>query len=233
MLLNELATGDDVKIKKINKALKETFGFTLASEIEMDKLDSLYTKVADDLYNLKLNLGNARSADYMKTVLMLEGLKILKQQKLDEQLLGGRGGRAYEKVVNWLKIAVEDACEKGDDYDEAVYDAMKQYRSSMYRFEDDLVEFDLRKVTQDCAGEMAFTEGLGDTIANVGNKIVDKGTEIGNKVAAKAADIAGICSCCGLKCFYLALSIYKALLHILELLLCSFQFLFCKIQLTA
>jgi len=163
MLLNELATSDDKKIKKINKVLKETFGFSLASEIDSGKLNSLYTKISDDLYNLKLDLGNARSAEYMQKVLVLEGLKILiEQKKLDEQLMGGKGGRAYEKVVNWLKIAVNDACEKGDEYDEAIYDAMKAYRSSMYRFADDVIEFDLRKETQECAGELAFTENVNE-----------------------------------------------------------------------
>jgi len=163
MLLNELATSGDKKIKKINKVLKETFGFSLASDIETGKLNTLYTKISDDLYNLKLDLGNAQSATYMQKVLVLEGLKILiEQKKLDEQLMGGKGGRAYEKVINWLKVAVNDACEKGDDYDEAIYEALKAYRSSMYRFPDDVVEYDLRKETQECAGEMAFTESLNE-----------------------------------------------------------------------
>lgn len=60
MLLNEITTSDKLKIKKINKALKETYGFTLVSEVETGKLNQLYTKIADDLYNLKLNLGTAR-----------------------------------------------------------------------------------------------------------------------------------------------------------------------------
>ena len=159
MLLNELATSDDRKIKKINKVLKETFGFSLVSDIDTGKLNTLYTKISDDLYNLKLDLGNAQNAEYMQKVLVLEGLKILIEKKqLDEQLMGGKGGRAYEKVISWLTVAVNDACEKGDDYDEAVYDALKAYRSSMYRFPDDVVEFDLRKETQECAGELAFTE---------------------------------------------------------------------------
>lgn len=161
MLLNELATSGDKKIKKINKVLKETFGFSLASEIDTGKLNSLYTKISDDLYNLKLDLGDARSAEYMQKVLVLEGLKILiEQKKLDESLMSGKGARAYEKVINWLRVAVNDACEKGDEYDEAIYDAMKAYRSSIYRWEDDVVEFDLRKETQECAGELAFTESV-------------------------------------------------------------------------
>jgi len=169
MLLNELATSSDTKIRKINKVLKETFGFSLVSDIETGKLNTLYTKISDDLYNLKLDLGNAQNAEYMQKVLVLEGLKILIEKKqLDEQLMGGKGGRAYEKVINWLKVAVNDACEKGDEYDEAIYDALKAYRSSMYRFPDDVVEFDLRKETQECAGEMAFTEGLTEGEFEVG-----------------------------------------------------------------
>ena len=72
MLLNEITTSVEVRIAKINKVLKETYGFTLASEVETGKLNQLYTKIADDLYDLKLDLSTAQSPAYVQKVLILE-----------------------------------------------------------------------------------------------------------------------------------------------------------------
>jgi hypothetical protein len=152
MFLKDFTTSDEKKIAKINKALKEAFGFTLASNIESGKLESLYTKIADDLYNLKLNLGTVRDKEYAKKLLVKEGLGILLSKvKLDESLLAGPGANAYERVIKWLSEFVTNACEVGDEYEEAIYDAMKHYRSSKYRFNDAMVEQDLRNSTAMCS----------------------------------------------------------------------------------
>jgi hypothetical protein len=153
MLLKDLTISDEKKLAKINKALKEAFGFTLASKIESGKLQTLYTKVADDLYNLKLNLGDAKDKDYAKKLLVKEGLAILvrKDKTLQEGLLNGPGANAYERVIAWLTDYVNNACEVGDEYEEAIYEAMKHYRSSKYRFNDAMVEQDLRNSTAHCA----------------------------------------------------------------------------------
>ena len=96
MLLNEITTSDDLKIKKINDVLQKTYGFTLVSEVKTGTLNSLYTQIADDLYDLKLDLSTAKSPNYMQKVLVLEGLKILIKKnntRLEEeaQVLAGKG----------------------------------------------------------------------------------------------------------------------------------------------
>ena len=146
MLLKELETSNERRIAKINKALKESYGFSLNSEIDPAKLNKLYTKISDDLYNLKLNNATARDGEYVEKVLVKEGLEILRESAM----LAGPGGRAMERVVGFLADFVRNACEVGDEYEEAMRDAMKQYRSSKYRFDDDHVEFELRKLTADC-----------------------------------------------------------------------------------
>lgn len=153
MLLNEITTSEEVQIKKINKALKETYGFTLVSEISTGKINQLYTKVADDLYNLKLDQATAQDPAYMQKVLVLEGLKMLKDRKiqqLSEVAIAGPGGRALDRVLGRLSQYVHRACEIGDEYEEAIKDAMKSYAIQPYRFDSDLVEFELRKLTTDC-----------------------------------------------------------------------------------
>jgi len=153
MLLNEITTSDELKIKKINKVLKETFGFTLVSEVKTGTLNTLYTQIADDLYNLKLNLNTAKDPAYVQKLLVLEGLKILiekNNKRLDEAgVLAGKGSRAFTRILDELQKFVDRVCEMGDDYEEAIKDAMKHYRSSKYRFPDEVVEFELRKATED------------------------------------------------------------------------------------
>jgi len=148
MLLNELTTSDEKRIAKINRALKESYGFTLNSSVGINKLQSLHAKVTNDLYSLKLNQATARDAEYIEKVLVKEGLEILRESAM----MAGPGGRALERVVGLLSEFVRHACEVGDEYEEAIRDAMKQYRSSKYRFNDDHVEYEVRNLTADCTG---------------------------------------------------------------------------------
>ena len=171
MLLNEITTSDEVKINKINEVLKETFGFTLVSEVKTGKLNQLYTKIADDLYNLKLDLSTVREAEYVQKLLVLEGLKLLiarNNKKLDEAaVIAGRGGRKLELVVNKLADYVRKACDVGDSYETAIDDAMRAYELWPYRFDRQVVEHELRKLTvHDCSDALDFADGA--AIAEVG-----------------------------------------------------------------
>ena len=162
MLLNEITTSDDLKITKINKVLKETYGFTLVSEVKTGTLNSLYTQIADDLYNLKLDLSTAKDPAYIQKVLVLEGLKILinkNNTRLEEAaVLAGKGGRAFTRILTDLSAFVDKVCEMGDDYEDAIRDAMKHYRSSKYRFADEVVEYELRKATVDDCTDTVLDE---------------------------------------------------------------------------
>ncbi len=166
MLLNEITTSDDLKIKKINDVLQKTYGFTLVSEVKSGTLNSLYTQIADDLYDLKLDLSTAKSPNYMQKVLVLEGLKILIKKnntRLEEEVnvIAGKGGRAFQRILNDLTAFVDKVCEMGDDYEEAIKDAMKHYRSSKYRFSDEVVEYELRKTTVDDCTDTVLDEVCG------------------------------------------------------------------------
>jgi len=170
MLLNEITTSDEVKIDKINKALKETYGFTLVSDVESGKLNQLYTKIADDLYDLKLNLSTAQDPAYMQALLVQEGLKMLivrSNSRLNEAaIMAGRGGRKLELVVNKLAEYVRKACDVGDSYETAVADAMRAYELWPYRFERDVVEHEVRKVTvHDCTDSLVYDEASSFAIA--------------------------------------------------------------------
>lgn len=156
MLLKDLQADNSRKLARINKTLKEQFGFTLASDIRSGKLNKLYTKIADDLYNLKLDLSDVKDKEYVQKLLVAEGLKIMIDNKrkeietLRESHLAGPGARRYEAALNAASSDVEYACSVGDDYEEAIKDAMKAYRSSELRFPDEMFEFDLREMTASC-----------------------------------------------------------------------------------
>ena len=163
MLLNEITTSDEAKIKKINKALKETYGFSLVSDIKTGKLNQLYTKIADDLYNLKLNQATAQDSAYMQKLLVLEGLKMIRERKIEQldeaAMLAGRGGRALERIVNKLATYVLKACDVGDSWETAIDDAMRAYEIQPYRFDRDLVEHELRKLTvHECTDALIHNE---------------------------------------------------------------------------
>lgn len=160
MLLRELATSNDRKIAKINRVLKETYGFTLNSDVEIPKIVALQEKVAAELHALKMNQVTAKDSRYVKAVLVQEGLGMLVTKLYESSVapVVGPGAQAFQRVLSWLSDYVRQACEVGDDHDEAVYEAMKQYRSSKYRFDDALVEFELRKATADCSTPTAPQE---------------------------------------------------------------------------
>lgn len=167
MLLRDLHSNTARRMEKINKLLRERFGFSLASEVETGKLNCLYKKIADDLYNLKLDLSTVKDKEYTQKLLVAEGLKLMlearreKVETLREAHLVGPGAHRYESALNAAAASVEHACSIGDDYEEAIHDAMKAYRSSELRFPDEMFEYDLREMTQHCTldAQIAQYEG--------------------------------------------------------------------------
>jgi len=152
MLLRELTISNDRKIAKINRVLKETYGFTLNSDVELPKIVALQEKITAELRSLKMNQVTAKDSRYVKAILVHEGLGMLVAKLYESSVapITGPGAEAFQRVLSWLGDYVRQACEVGDDHDEAVYEAMKQYRSSKYRFDDALVEYELRKATAEC-----------------------------------------------------------------------------------
>jgi len=194
MLLNELQISNNKKLAKINKALKESFGFTLVSTIEPNKLNSLYKKISNDLYSMKLNLGTPKAPEYTKQMLVLEGLKIL----INESEHDMAASAAYQRVLGWLKEYVRKAMLVGDPESEAIYDAMKQYNSSKYRWPSEKVRADLEFAV---AG---VEETLGGTLAGaaIGGALggpvgAFRGASIGHMMTDESVEEDDTCRGCG------------------------------------
>ena len=158
MLLNELSISADRKITRINRLLKETYGFVLTSNVEVKKLERLASKIAEDIYELKLNGETPRDAEYSKKLLIKEGIAtMLSKHKLAEGMTGP-GSNVYRRVVSWLTDYACKLIDIGDSVDDAVTDAMRHYRSSKYRFPDMEVEHDLRKEIAACTDDFVSPE---------------------------------------------------------------------------
>lgn len=188
MLLKDLQSNNTRKMEKINKLLRERFGFSLASEIETGKLNRLYTKIADDLYNLKLDLSSMRDKEYTQKLLVAEGLKMMlasrreRVEELRESHLVGPGARRYEAALQAASADVEHACSVGDDYEEAIKDAMKAYRSSELRFPDEMFEFDLRDMTKHCTLDSQIAQYEGPVDSDFDNAPVEVMEDAGHSI---------------------------------------------------
>lgn len=79
---------------------------------------------------------------------MKEAVQILQvKQELNE----GQQEKAYAQVIKWLCDYVVKATTVGDDFDDALRSAMKEYRSSQWRFDDERVKNDVAKI---CASRL-------------------------------------------------------------------------------
>lgn len=103
----------------------------------------------------------------MQTLLVQEGLKMLiitNNARLNEAaMMVGRGGRKLELVVNKLADYVFKACDVGDSFETAIADAMRAYELWPYRFDKQVVEYEVRKLTEyDCedTGQVAVESVL-------------------------------------------------------------------------
>jgi len=140
MLVEDFNRSVNRKINKINKLLKEEYGFSLPKNIPSKKLFQMTDVISEEIQNLKLNGNDARSnRDISKNLLILEGLKALGEKiHINEQHYQMSG--PYQAVVDWLGQHIADCCEVGDDFDDACNSAMREYRSSKWRFPDSDVE---------------------------------------------------------------------------------------------
>lgn len=145
MLLNDIGKSPDTTFKKINQHLESSYGFKITEDISDCDLITIMEKIEDEITDLKIRGDDAKaSPEISKRLLVLEGIKTLREfailqfQSPDlENVINGM----TNFVVNSFRISGMTHA----DFEESVRDAMKQYRSSKYRFPDDLVEQRVRK----------------------------------------------------------------------------------------
>lgn len=140
MLLNDIGRSPDTTFKKINQHLQTNYGFRIAEDISDRDLVSIMEQIEEEIFDLKLKGEDSKaSSEISKRLLILEGMQNLREYtmiKLESPDLERVLGALADFVFKSFRLSGTTH----DDFNECLRDAMKHYRSSQYRFPDDLVE---------------------------------------------------------------------------------------------
>lgn len=150
MLLEDFRKNSVKKFKKINKMLGEQYGISISTKTTVGELEKSQTEVYENVQQLKVNGSVSNNCpELSKNLLVLEGIEvILERKRVDEQHAELQSSGPYLRVIDWLSDFVAKNIELGDEEDDALSQAMKEYRSSKWRFPDELIRHDCRKKAQ-------------------------------------------------------------------------------------
>lgn len=145
MLLNDIGKSPNTTFRKINQHLETNYGFKIAEDVSDRDLVAIMEQIEEEITDLKVKGDDAKtSPEISKRLLVLEGI-----QSLHEFAMVQFQSPDLENVVNGLADFVHDSFRLGgtthQDFEECVKDGMKHYRSSKYRFPDDIIEQRVRQ----------------------------------------------------------------------------------------
>jgi len=145
MLLNDIGKSPDTTFRKINQHLETNYGFKIAEDTSDRDLVAIMEQIEGEITDLKIKGDDAKaSPEISKRLLVLEGIKTLREFAILQFQ-----SPDLENVVGGMCNFVCDHFRLGGmhhaDFEESVKDAMKHYRSSKYRFPDDVIEQRVRQ----------------------------------------------------------------------------------------
>lgn len=153
MLLKEFERASNRRFSVITRTLKESFNVTINQATSLKDLDAIAESVTKKIDNLKRSGKQTETCpELSKYLLMKEAAMILRGK---QELIEGKQEQAYSQIITWLCDCVVKATTVGDDFDDAMRSAMKEYRSSKWRFDDERVAVDVSRLC------MAQLEGIG------------------------------------------------------------------------
>lgn len=164
MLLNDIGKSPDATLRKINQHLESNYGFRIAEDVSDRDLVAIMEQVEGEITDLKIKGGDAKaSPEISKRLLVLEGIKTLREFAILQFQ-----SPDLENVVSGMCDFVCKHFRLGGmhhaDFEESVKDAMKHYRSSKYRFPDDLIEQRVRQGSMNKIQSMSTTAGAGENV---------------------------------------------------------------------
>lgn len=172
MLLDDISNSPSITLKKINRHLKDNYGLTLAENASSDDLNVIMEQIQDEITELKLKGDDAKSsAEISKRLLILEGLTNLKET----EMVNIKSPK-LDFVINSLVEYVVDAFEISGyhgmpEFDKAMDRAMDEYRSSRYRFPDEMIE---QRVRQEALNRIKSGQAEQGTSSPIGSGIQDE-----------------------------------------------------------
>jgi len=157
MLLNDIGKSPDTTFRRINQHLETNYGFKIAEDASDKDLVSIMEQIEEEITDLKVKGDDARgSPEISKRLLVLEGIKSLREFALmnfQSPKLNLVVGNLVDYVVDTFEITGMQQV----DFERAVDRAMDEYRSSRYRFPDEIIE---QRVRQDAMARIQASAAL-------------------------------------------------------------------------
>lgn len=140
MLLNDIGKSPNSTFRKINHHLETNYGFKIAENVSDKDLVAIMEQIEAEITELKVKGNDSKaSPEISKRLLVLEGIRSLRESSMTQFQ-----SPDLEHVVNSLADFIQDSFRLSgtthSDFEECVRDGMKHYRSSRYRFPDQMVE---------------------------------------------------------------------------------------------
>jgi len=205
MYLNQIEIHDNKKLKKLNNYLRENFKIRVDINSTEEDLQSLRECTIDEIQDLKIVHGcTPKDADLSKSLAVVEAVDLILSSRKNVKESSERFG-PYTRIVDMLSDAVAKYVKQGDDMDTAISIAMREYRSSTYRYPDFEIEQAVRSSVNaklmggdDSLVDENMAKGLGVEM-DEGGDFYHPDTEYGSvkpsaKPRAKAKDVPTVYS---------------------------------------
>jgi hypothetical protein len=152
MLLNDIGRVPSTTLRKINQHLESNYGFKITEAAQDHDLVAIMETIQDEITDLKIKGDDAKgSPEISKRLLVLEGLKTLREFAMI-QFQSPKLETVIKGMTDFVIDTFHHAGTSMADFDEAMKDAMKVYRSSKYRFPDDYIEQRVRSAAMASLG---------------------------------------------------------------------------------
>ena len=152
MLLNDIGRAPSTTLRKINQHLESNYGFKITEAAQDHDLVAIMETIQDEITDLKIKGDDAKgSPEISKRLLVLEGLKTLREFAMI-QFQSPKLETVIKGMTDFVIDTFHHAGTSMADFDEAMKDAMKVYRSSKYRFPDDYIEQRVRSAAMASLG---------------------------------------------------------------------------------
>jgi len=157
MLLNDIGKSPDSTFRRINQHLETNYGFKISESVSDKDLVSIMEQIQEEITDLKIKGDDSKgSSEISKRLLVLEGIKSLREFALmsfQSPKLNSVVGNLVDYVVDTFEITGMQQA----DFERAVERAMDEYRSSRYRFPDEIIE---QRVRQDAMARIQSSAAL-------------------------------------------------------------------------
>lgn len=141
MLLQDIGKSPNATFRRINHHLEANYGFKISESTSDKDLVAIMEQIEDEITDLKIRGDDAKSSsEISKRLLVLEGVRSLREFAL-EQFQSPKLNQVVQGLAEFVAGEFEVSGYDGaPDFEKAMQYAMDHYRSSRYRFPDDIIE---------------------------------------------------------------------------------------------